>query len=269
MQTVITAAFGTFVGAFVTSRSQAKRRTIDELKAVHVAYGLCFTMINKALAIKRQHIRPMKQAYDEAVERYDDFAANPAGAFALELDLRTLSQVRFGVPALEKVVFEKFSLGHRGIAAAASLADATEDLRISIDYRNSLISEFQKRQPTTHLERIAFYVGAYMDEQVDLRFGHNLEALSLQADDCIFFGMKLADELLRLERKLHSRNGWKYRLNIPRQHPADWSTAHAENLIPTQDRYADWLRGFGKPPTVWGRLKNYLARLKRPSEQQV
>ncbi|WP_426410093.1 hypothetical protein [Bradyrhizobium ganzhouense] len=258
VQTIMIAAFGTLVGAYVASRAQEKRRVIDELKAVHVAYGLCFTIVNKALAIKRQHIRPMKTTYDEAVERYDNFVVNPVGVFELDLDLKTLSQPRFGVSALEKIVFEKFALGHRGIAAATSLADATEDLRLSIDYRNNLISEFQKRQPMPHLERIAFYVGAYMEEQVDQRFGHNIDALNHQADDCIFFGMTLADELLRLERKLHARKGWKYRLGVPRQYPANWSIAQEQNLIPSDDQYADWLRGFGRPPSAWRRLRDFV-----------
>jgi hypothetical protein len=173
----------------------------------------------------------MKEAYDTAVARYDEYAANPIGTLELDLDLRTLSQPRFGTDTLERIVFEKFSLGHRGIAAAVSLRDATDDLKLSIDYRNNLISEFQKRPPTTPLERMAFYVGAYMNESVDLRFGHNLDALFHQVDDCIFFSMLLADELLALEKKLHARNSWKYRLNVPRQFPADWSIAREQGLI--------------------------------------
>ena len=33
VQTILVAAVGTFVGAWLTSRSQAKRRVVDELKA--------------------------------------------------------------------------------------------------------------------------------------------------------------------------------------------------------------------------------------------
>jgi hypothetical protein len=155
---------------------------------------------------------------------------------------------------LERIVFEKCSLGHRGLAALVSVKDATDDLKLSIDFRNDLIADFKKHPPATHLEKIAFYVGAYTNESVDLRFGHNLDALLHQVDDCIFFSMLLANELLAREKKLYARNWWKYRLNVPHQFPADWSLARKEDLIPDKSQYADWLRGFTTPPSIWKRL---------------
>jgi hypothetical protein len=254
VQTIITAAFGTLVGAWLTSRSQAKRRIVDELKAIHAAYALCFTITNKALSIKRQHIRPMKQKYDEVVSIYDAYAETRIGHLEIDLDLRTLSQPRFASDTLERIVFEKCSLGHRGLAAVVSVKDATDDLNLSIDYRNKLISDFQAKTPATHMDKIAFYVGAYLNESVDQRLGHNIDALFHQVDDCIFFSMLLANELLAREKKLYARNWWKYRLNVPRQFPADWSLARKEDLVPDKSQYADWLRGFATPPSIWKRL---------------
>jgi hypothetical protein len=256
VQTILIAAFGTLVGAWLTSRSQEKRRVVDELKAIHAAYALCFTITNKAMAIKKQHIRPMKQHYDDVVSAFDAHAANPFIPLVLDLDLRTLSQPRFASETLERIVFEKCSLEHRGLAALVSVKDATDDLKQSIDYRNNLIADFKKySSPTrTETEKIHTYVGAYAHDIVDLRFGDNIEALVRQVDDCIFFSMLLANELLTRERKLHARNWWKYRLNIPRQFPADWSLAKQNDLIPDNSKYADWLQGFKRPPSIWKRL---------------
>jgi hypothetical protein len=50
IKTIVVAAFGTLVGAFLTSRSQAKRRIIEELRAIHAAYTMCLATVNKALA---------------------------------------------------------------------------------------------------------------------------------------------------------------------------------------------------------------------------
>lgn len=254
VQTILIAAFGTLVGAWLTGRSQAKRRVVDELKAIHAAYALCFTIANKALSMKRQHVRPMKQLYDDVVSIFDAHTENPVGPLMLDLDLRTLSQPSFASDTLERIVFEKCSLGHRGLAAVVSVKDATDDLKFSIDFRNDLIADFKKQLPATEQEKIAFYVGAYTNDAVDLRFGHNLDALSHQVDDCIFFSMLLADELLAREKKLYARYRWKYRLNVPRQYPADWSLARQEHLIPAKSQYADWLRGFTTPPSIWKRL---------------
>jgi hypothetical protein len=207
------------------------------------------------MAVKKQHIRPMKQGYDNAVSIFDAHAANPFIPLVLELDLRTLSQLTFAIETLERIVFEKCSLGHRGLAALVSVKDATDDLKLSIDLRNNLISDLKnKSSARTEAEKIHLYVGAYANGSVDLSFGQNMEALLHQADDCIFFSMLLADELLARERKLHARNWWKYRLNVPLQHPADWSLARQDDLIPDKSKYANWLQGFKRPPSIWKRL---------------
>jgi hypothetical protein len=260
IKTIIVAAFGTLVGALLTSRAQAKRRVIEELRAIHAAYTLCLAIVNKALAIKRQHIRPMKAKYDADVAVYDAWMENPTAPLGLELDLRTLSKLRSANATLERTVFEKCSLGHEGLAAVLSLQDATDDLNASIDYRNSLIADFQKNAPPSHEERIAFYIGAYRDGKVDQRFANNIEALSHQVGDSIFFGMLLSEKLFELERKLRARNWWKYRLEMPRQHPADWTLAKNEDLIPDRKQYSDWLRGFKKPPSLWKRLGSWIKK---------
>jgi hypothetical protein len=261
VKTIVTAAFGTLIGAWLTSRSQAKRRVVDELKAIHAALTICLSIVNKAIAIKRQHIRPMRIKYEADISTYDAWMENPGSHLNLELDLRNLSRLRFANAALEHTVFERCSLGHMGLAAALSLEDAADDLNLSIDYRNNLVTDFQKNPPPAHNERTAFYLGAYRDGKVDLRFANNIEALSHQTDDCIFFGMLLSEQLYKLERKLRSRNGWKYRLELPRQYLADWTLARNEDLIPDRSQYADWLRGFKKPPSIWNRFRIWIKKL--------
>jgi hypothetical protein len=256
IKTIVVAAFGTLIGAFLTSRSQAKRRVVEELRAIHAAYTICLATVNKALAIKRQHILPMKLKYDADVSTYDAWTEHPTSGLNLNLDLRTLSKVRFAGASLERSAFEKCSLGHEGLAALLSLQDAIDDLNASIDYRNNLISDFQKNSPPSQEERIAFYVGAYQDGKVDQRFSNNIEALSHQVDDCIFFGKLLSEKLFAVERKLRARNWWKYRLEVPRQYPADWTLA--KDLIPDSSQYADWLKGFKKPPSFWKRLSSWI-----------
>jgi hypothetical protein len=205
----------------------------------------------------------MKVDFDAAVAKYDAWMeADPKPPMDFDLDLRTLSKVRFDGPTLERIVFEKCSLGHLGLAAVLSLEDATNDLNTSIEYRNNLISQFQQNPPATELKRIILYVGAYDGGKVDLRFAHNLEALLHQADDIIFFGMVLSQELLKLERRLRARNWWKYRLGVPKQYPADWTIARNENLIPEREQYADWLRGFAKVPSKWDLFAGWFRQMR-------
>ena len=87
VKAILTGLVGTLFGAWVASRASAKRRVIDELRALHSAYALCFTIANKALQIKRQHVRSMWERHAAAVEAWDAYAANPIGPFALDLDM--------------------------------------------------------------------------------------------------------------------------------------------------------------------------------------
>jgi hypothetical protein len=251
VKTIITAALGTIIGAWLTSRSQAKRRVVDELKAVYAARALCFSITNRALALKRQQIRPMKQRHDEAVAAYHAHQ----GPLELSLDLQTISQLKFPDTPLEKIVFEKCAVGVKALAAVTSLSGAIDDLRNSIDFRNDLISEFrEKRAAMTELDRIQLYVGAPRAGEVDARFVTNIRALSHQTDDCIFFSSLLADELMHYGNKLRSRNRLKFRLGMPRLLPVDWKIAREASLIPDEAEYANWVAGFKRPPTKWERF---------------
>jgi hypothetical protein len=252
VRTILIAAVGVGIGAWLTSRAQAKRRILDELKAVRAARLLSFSIANKALAMKRQHIRAMKQRYDVAVAAYNQ---RQAGPLQISLDLQTLSRVKFPGDVLEKIVFEKCALEQKALAAVVSLSGAIDDLTTSIDFRNGLISEFREKHATkSEREKIELYVGAPSAGLVDSRFAHNIEALSHQADDCIFFSMLLSDELTSYGNAMRSRKKLKFRLGIQKFWPADWSIARGADLIPPDSQYADWLRGFKRVPSVWHRI---------------
>jgi hypothetical protein len=255
VKTIVTAAFGTLVGAWLTSRSQEKRRIVEEVKALHAAHSLCFSIVNRAFALKRQQVRPMKQRHDEAVAAFLTHQQNGQGVLELKLDLQSLSPLKFPGDLLEKMVFEKCGVSAKGYAAAISLTGAIDDLKNATDYRNDLISDFRARNAEMNeLQRIQLYVGAPSAGQVDNRFPHNIEALSQKTDDCIFFSMTLVDELLRRSDQLWARNRWKYRLGVPKLLPADWTMAKEAGLVPDETEYANWIRGFQRPPTKWERL---------------
>jgi hypothetical protein len=236
-------------------------RVFEELKALHSAYSLCFSIINRGMALKRQQVRPMKQRHDEAVAAFQIHQQSGAGLLQLQLDLQTLSQLKFPGELLEKIVFEKCALGAKGLAAAISLTGAIDHLQNSIDYRNGLISDFRARNAAmTELERIQFYVGAPGQGHVDNRLSHNITALASQTDDCIFFGTVSADELLRRSDRLWKRSIWKYRLGLPRLRPVDWTAAREAGLLPNEAEYANWTSGFRRPETIWRRFGPWLRK---------
>lgn len=256
VKTIVTAAFGTMIGAWLTSRSQEKRRVVEELKAIHAAHSLCISIVNRAMALKLQQVRPMKQRHEEAVQAFTAHKLSGRGPLELNLDLQSIGQLKFPGELLEKVVFDKCGLGGKGLAAVISLTGAIDDLRNSIEFRNDLIEQFRTKQSEmTELERIQWYVGGAGTGQIDNRFAHNLEAISKKTDDCIFFCKILSDELLERSDHLRARSWWKYRLGMPKLWPVDWTNATEADLIPAEDQYANWTSGFQPPPTMWERLR--------------
>jgi hypothetical protein len=258
IKAVVTTAFGIAIGAWLTSRTQAKRRVVDELKALRAARAVCFSITNRALSLKRQQTRPMKERYDHAVAA---FQGHRQGLLELHMDLQTLSQLKFPSDVLERIVFEKTAIGEKGLAVTVALSGAIDDLRNSINFRNELISEFrEKRDTMTELERITLYVGAPKAGEIDNRFGHNVQALYSQTDDCIFFSMLLVDELMKHSNALYSRNRLKFRLGRSKLLPIDWTKAREANLIPDEAGYTDWAAGFKPRPTVWSRFCRWTKR---------
>jgi hypothetical protein len=265
MKALVTAGAGVVFGAWLTSRAQTKRAIVAELHALRAAQALCFSVANKALAIKRQHIRPMKEALDAAIAAHAVFAANPIGPLAIQLDLKTLSQTNFPTTALEKILFDKCFLGGEGVATTVAVSDAADDLKLSIDFRNDLIAEFRKNPPANHQQRLEVYLGLPANGAMDERFKNNVHALFAQANDCIFFARRLGDLILKSENTLRRPNAWKYRLPGTKLKPANWSVAERAGLIPPDADYSDWLKGFVKDPSNFERLKNWLRSLFRYS----
>jgi hypothetical protein len=256
IKTAATAAFGLVIGAWLTGRAQAKRRMIEELNALRAATAVCFSITNRALSLKRQIVRPMKERHDQAVAA---FQTHQKGLLELALDLQTVSQLKFPSDVLERLVFEKTNIGEKGLAVSVALSGAIDDLRNSIGLRNELISEFrEQREKMTELQRIELYVGVPRTGEIDRRFGQNVQALYSQTDDCIFFSMLLADELRKYNNAVHSRNRFRFRLGRSKLLPADWTIAREAKLIPDESAYADWSRGFRRPPTTWERLVGWI-----------
>jgi hypothetical protein len=265
VKTALAAAAGAIFGAWLTSRSRTKKEIVDDLKAVRTAFAVAVTICNKAMALKRQHVAQMKMRYDESIAAHKAEAKAPSGRpHQVSLDLAIISRTKFPDDILAKLIFEKSSIGERGVIIALELSTAIENLNYACDFRTGLIDELRKEPELTDEQLAQRYLGIEQARgQTDVRFFHSMEMLSLYTDDCIFFSKMLADELLVYGRKLRNRNRWKYRLPVGKMKGADWSMADRENLIPSPERYRDWTRIFKKQQTIIGSLKAWLDRRRR------
>ena len=124
------------------------------LSAVCAALVLCYSVSNRFISLKCQHVRPMRDRYVQARQEYDEFKERsrthkgpPPLVYNFQADLQTITPVIAPIQVLERYVFEKISLRGRALAAAVDLVGAIDGLEKAIAYRNNLIAEVRKEGP--------------------------------------------------------------------------------------------------------------------------
>lgn len=250
------AAFAGAVGAqVIISLAQTRQAVVAELNSVRAALMLSFSICNVFMGLKRQHLRPLRNRFTQARQEHEQVvqalaAGHQVPALEIQADLQTISPVMVPASLLERYVFEKMTIQGRGLATAVQLVSAIDGLARAIAYRNDLVADFHATAPMTPLMLAERYLGLRTaDGVIDDRLPGNVEALFQQADDCIFFAKLLADDLLEHGNKLRRHYSWRI-ARLPRPRVADWTIAERAGLIPPSAQYADWLRGFRKPPSL-------------------
>jgi hypothetical protein len=272
--TLVAGAFGAAFGAWgaqaVISRGQKRQAIVAELNSVNAALTLCFAITNRFAGLKRQHVRGMRDRYEQAHQDFEASrkAPHPGGAqkkvIDVRADLQAITPVKVPIERLESYLFEKMAIRGRALLVATELTGAIDGLERSIKYRNDLIAEIHGAalNPLALAER---YFGITdVQGRTDERFRAAIAGIFNQTDDCIFFARILADDLLAYGTKLRRRYIWRFRSRFPKFVSADWSIAEAAGLIPPNAQYADWLKGFKKTETRAQRTASYI-RVRLPS----
>ena len=261
--TFFTAAFGAFAGAFAASRAHNKRTIVAELNAVNAAHELSIAIANMHLAMKRQHVVPLKENFDRIKAEYGNHLTMRRNGlpvttpFHFTADFRSLNPLATPQSALEKMIFEKTLVRGRALAALVTLVGAIDALGIAIKLRNEMVDNRRKAQWNDQ-ERLDFFLGLRTSAGViDERFPSNLAGIVAMTDDCIFFAKVLASDLVRYSNKLKRTEGRFYRLRLPTLAEPNWYP-ESQSLMPKDSDYENWLRGFPMKMSRWQRLRAWL-----------
>src|SRR4051794_36904692 len=105
--TFFTAAFGAFAGAVAASRAHNKRTIVAELNALNAAHELAVGTANIILALKRQHVVPLKEDFERINVSYANHktmrkAGTQLAPFHFIADMRSVT-----LPATPHVALEK------------------------------------------------------------------------------------------------------------------------------------------------------------------
>ena len=253
---VISGGLGALLTIFLNGIFSTRRAILDELKSLSTAYIIAGDILNLALNLKEQHLQSLKTEYDELTEKYDEIRTINKGVLEASLKFFSLQSINFPTELLNKYIYEKLALGAEGILTTLTLERATQGLALSIRLRNVLCDEFQNKKFESFEHKLSVYLGLVYNDNVDERFRHNVEALSAQTDDCIFFAKHLSEIIYSAEEKIRLKKVY-YFLPGRKSFRINWSQPERKGLFPPASNYSNWTGAFIKRLTFTQKMNKF------------
>jgi len=246
---------GAFAGARAAQKMADKARNRDELlkelratnAAIMVAFGIC----NSLLSAKRQHIKSLKETFDQhKIETKDAITRQQAGTggeIKFLADYRIVPDLNVPVFPLQTQILERLSWPGRPILLVTTLAQTVEALNLSIRKRNQLIDSFKAgTMPVNQV--LALYFGFVFGGRVNEEYANTVEAIYRQTDDAIFFSSQLCRELSSHGDRLLASFKRRFGRGAPGILKPDFAQAGSADLMPDETDYADWMNMFAGRP---------------------
>ena len=129
----------------------------------------------------------------------------------------------------------------------AAVIESVSLLNGALARRNTLIEKFKSGTFEQGASLVPLYFGLpYAGGHVNQEYPDTIEAISSYADDVIFYSHLLAKDL-HAHGELQGR-GQPKRLarKLPKITQIDFQKAREDGLMPSDERYADWLKSFVK-----------------------
>jgi hypothetical protein len=271
----VTAILGSLAGALggaiaaqrIADRTRSKDELLKEIRATNAATMIAFGVCNSILLAKKQHIAALRETFNQhRVAARAAIAAQQAGhgaVFEFHGDFRTIDTLSLPLLILQAQVFEKLSVQGRAILLLTTLDQSVKGLNEIIGKRNQLIETFKARPPSSSSsELLALYFGFPFQGRTDQQYSDFVEGIYKQADDAIWFSAKLCSDLSAHGDALAATFKKKFGKGAPRIHKPDFAKANEENLMPSDDGYADWLSMFAKRPMPTSRFGRFWRALR-------
>lgn len=258
-----TSLFGALLGAWagawaaqrITERIKDKEQLVGQIRAANSAIMSAFVICNVILSLKKQHTQGLYNNFckqKEALQHHHAGLATgtiAAGTpFEFQADFRSLPMPLVPIDTLKVQAYEKLSINGRPLALVSSLVGALDSLRSSMHLRNELIDRFKNLSPAEMALLPALYFGLpYGGGHVSTEYSDSVNAIRLYTDDVIFFGHLLCKDLEEYGNQVSNEYESRFRKKTIKVNSANFDIATAENLLPDEKDYADWLRAFLVP----------------------
>lgn len=248
------AGAGAWAGAYAAQRiaERAKLRDVylNDIKYSNTAAAVAFQICNMVLALKSQYVSDLLTDYRKCLGAFEAELTvaregERAPSFALKVDFETIDPLVLPVERLQLLAFEKLSLGARPLAAVTTLIHSVHALNRTITERNELITEIRRTGPHAPPVLAALYFGLKDNSgNTDRRYRAAVEAIASQTDDCIFFSRYAGEELVLHGQRNRAAFERKFKGRVPKVYPANFAIPEQRGLMPSEESYAAWTRGF-------------------------
>lgn len=257
LTSLVGALAGAFAGATaaqkIAERSKLRDELLREMRNTNASIALAFALCNSLLALKKQHIRGLKEGHDaQSAELIEFKRKRLAGEVSLTqpiefvFNLFSIQLQPLETETLKTIVFERLTIVGRPLNLVVTLAQTLEGLAESVQRRNDLIAGYKARG-TPGTELVNDYFGLPLsDGQINLDYPETLKAIYDQTDDGIFFSSLLCKDLQEHGEEIAARFKKTFNDSPPNISECDFTTVLTGNLMPDEANYADWERGFVK-----------------------
>ncbi|AXI60305.1 hypothetical protein DLD99_07430 [Pseudomonas kribbensis] len=251
-----TSLAGAFAGAVAAQRIAEKGKFREELvKEFHntnAVLSLAAAAATLALALKKQHVKALKDSYDDDLKRFKEHKEKilghqtpPNTPFEMRPNLLYLDGISPPIATIQDIVLSRLSSVGRTISAVTALADSVKNLNSALSRRNELLNAFKSKQFPEGASFEHMYLGLpYGTRQTNQEYGGSVEAIHLYTNDIIFFSIKLCEDLRDHGEILKKRYKSRLRGIPPRISTVDFDTPRKDGLVPKDEDYEAWLSGF-------------------------
>lgn len=253
---------GAFAGATAAQRIAEKGKFREELlkefQHTSAVISLATAVACQALALKKQHVKALKDSYDDDLKKFEahkekiigkKIAANTP--FEISPNLLFLQEISPPTATIQDIVLSRLSTVGRTIGTVTALADSVGNLNGALSKRNELLNTFKNQQFPEGATFHHMYLGLpYRETQTNQEYGGSIEAISLYTDDIIFFSIKLCEDLRDHGEILKKRYKSRLRGSPPTIPTVDFEKPRQDGLVPKDEEYENWLSGFVTVQTI-------------------
>lgn len=260
-----TALLGSLAGAFagaiaaqrIMERSKRRDELLKELRNTNAAIMVSFSICNAALALKKQHVQPLYETFNQEKSALQEFNQQRSSGqrqgnaiYHFQADLKVFEAPTLPMDTLKDLVFNKISAHGRPLSLVSVLDGSANGLRGAIAKRDQLV-ELIKKGDISEAELPFYYFGLPLPSgHTNQEYPDLVMAIHSHVNDIAFFSALLCSDLMAHGNRLYDAFKKQIGKGAPNVSSADFSKQRETGLIPPDSEYSDWLKGFAEQDSV-------------------